>query len=177
MTQAENPYRQDVFLEDLRLLKDRQQQRIWSEHQQMQLSFLQRRGLTSSSNVLDIGCGPMRLGSALIPLLKNGWYYGQDINPGTIAFGEEVLREVGIPEQAPYTLFASDQFEFAPVDRPVQIAFANSVFSHLTLNSIFTALLAAADGVGSVWCLVRHVLRFAAGSPLARTPSAHQVGT
>ena len=39
MTQAENPYRQDVFLEDLRLLKDRQQQRIWSEHQQMQLSF------------------------------------------------------------------------------------------------------------------------------------------
>ena len=55
----------------------------------------------------------MRLGSALIPLLKNGWYYGQDINPGTIAFGEEVLREVGIPEQAPYTLFASDQFEFA----------------------------------------------------------------
>ena len=54
MTQAENPYRQDVFLEDLRLLKDRQQQRIWSEHQQMQLSFLQRRGLTSSSNVLDI---------------------------------------------------------------------------------------------------------------------------
>ena len=67
----------------------------------MQLSFLQRRGLTSSSNVLDIGCGPMRLGSALIPLLNDGWYYGQDINPETIAFGEEVLREAGIPEQAP----------------------------------------------------------------------------
>ena len=97
MTQAENPYRQDVFLEDLRKQKDRQQQRIWAEHQQMQLSFLQRRGLTSSSTVLDIGCGPMRLGSALIPLLNDGWYYGQDINPGTIAFGEEVLREAGIP--------------------------------------------------------------------------------
>ena len=107
----------------------------------MQLSFLKRRGLTASSTVLDIGCGPMRLGSALIPLLNDGWYYGQDINPSTIAFGEEVLREAGISEQAPYTLFASDQFEFTPVDRPVQIAFANSVFSHLTLNSIFTALL------------------------------------
>ena len=58
-----------------------------------------------------------------------------------IADDEEVLREAGISEQAPYTLFASDQFEFTPVDRPVQIAFANSVFSHLTLNSIFTALL------------------------------------
>ena len=77
----------------------------------MQLSFLQRRGLTSSSTILDLGCGPMRLGSALIPLLKEGWYYGQDINPDTIAFGEEVLREAGIPKQAPYTLFASDQFD------------------------------------------------------------------
>ena len=141
MTQAENPYRQDVFLEDLRQHKNRQQQRIWAEHQEMQLSFLQRRGLTSTSTVLDIGCGPMRLGSALIPRLNGGWYFGQDINPSTIAFGEEVLREAGIPENAPYTLFASDQFEFTEVDRPVQIAFANSVFSHLTLNSIFTALL------------------------------------
>ena len=141
MTQAENPYQQEVFLEDLRQQKDFQQQRIWAEHQQMQLSFLQRRGFTSSSTVLDIGCGPMRLGSALIPLLNDGWYYGQDINPSTIAFGEEVLRESGIPKQASYTLFASDQFEFTPVDRPVQIAFANSVFSHLTLNSILTALL------------------------------------
>ena len=52
-----------------------------------------------------------------------------------------MLREAGISEQAPYTLFASDQFDFTPVDRQVQIAFANSVFSHLTLNSIFTALL------------------------------------
>ena len=78
---------------------------------------------------------------SLIPLLKDGWYYGQDINKGTIAFGEDVLREAGISQRSPYTLFASDQFEFTPVDRPVQIAFANSVFSHLTLNSIFTALL------------------------------------
>ena len=141
MTHSENFYRQDVFLEDLRQQKDRRNQRIWAEHQQMQLSFLQRHGLNSSSTLLDLGCGPMRLGSALIPLLKDGWYFGQDINPETIAFGEEVLREVGIPEDAPYTLFASDQFELSLIDRPVQIAFSNSLFSHLTLNSIFTALL------------------------------------
>ena len=141
MTQSENSYRQDVFLDDLRQQQDRQQQRIWLEHQEMQLSFLKRRGLSSASTVLDLGCGPMRLGSAVIPLLKDGWYYGQDINPSTIAFGEQVLRDSGISEQAPYTLFASDQFDLSLVDRPVQIAFSNSLFSHLTLNSIFTALL------------------------------------
>tara|TARA_B100000674_G_C37928766_1_gene956879 strand:+ start:305 stop:1003 length:699 start_codon:yes stop_codon:yes gene_type:complete len=141
MTQGENSYRHDVFLSDLRHINHRRQQRIWAEHQDMQLSFLQRRGLTSSSNVLDLGCGPMRLGSALIPLLKDGWYFGQDINPNTISFGEEVLREAGISEQSPYTLFASDQFDLSFIDRPVEIAFSNSLFSHLTLNSIFTALL------------------------------------
>ena len=83
----------------------------------------------------------MRLGSVLIPQLKHGWYFGQDINPSTIAFGEDVLREVGIPKHAPYTLFASDQFDLSLVDRPVQIAFSNSLFSHLTLNSIYAALL------------------------------------
>ena len=140
MTQSENSYRHDVFLDDLRDQKNRNRQRIWTEHQDMQLSFLTRRGLTSSSTVLDLGCGPMRLGSALIPLLKDGWYFGQDINPSTIVFGEEVLRDVGVSKQAPYTLFASDQFDLTLVNRPVQIAFANSLFSHLTLNSIFTAL-------------------------------------
>ena len=141
MTQNENPYRQDVFLNDLRQQDDRDQCRIWAEHQEMQLSFLRRRGFTSSSTVLDLGCGPMRLGSALIPLLTDGWYFGQDINPSTIAFGEEVLREAGIPKHAPYKLFCSEQFELSLVDRPIQIAFSNSLFSHLTLNSIFTALL------------------------------------
>ena len=139
MTQAENPYRQEVFLEDLRHQNDRQKQRIWAEHQEMQLSFLRRRGLTSSSTVLDIGCGPMRLGSALIPLLEDGWYYGQDINPGTIAFGERCCARRVFPNRL-LTPICLRAVRVHPVDRPVQIAFANSVFSHLSLNSIFTAL-------------------------------------
>ena len=133
MTQAENPYRQDVFLEDLRQQKDRQQQRIWAEHQQMQLSFLQRRGLTSSSTVLDIGCGPMRLGSAVDSHCSKT--VGITVKTSTLARSPLVRRYSVRPaflKKARYTLFASDQFDLTPVDRPVQIAFANSVFSHLT---------------------------------------------
>ena len=82
----------------------------------------------------------MRLGSVPDSLLKDGWYFGQDINPSTIAFGEEVLREAGIPKHALTNCFVPEQFELSMVDRPIQIAFSNSLFSHLTLNSIFTAL-------------------------------------
>jgi SAM-dependent methyltransferase len=141
MTQAENTYQHEVFLDHLRHRSDREGERIWHEHQQMQLSFLQRHGLRPSSTVLDLGCGPMRLGSVLIPLLSSGWYYGQDLNPDTLAYGEEVLRQAGIAPDAPYTLMASERFDLSAVDRPVDIAFANSLFSHLTLNSIVTCLL------------------------------------
>ena len=39
MTQSENSYQQDVFLEDLRYLENRHKQRIWVEHQEMQLCY------------------------------------------------------------------------------------------------------------------------------------------
>jgi len=141
MTQAENDYREHVFLGHLRHRHNRSQDRLWSEHQAMQLSFLQRRGLRASSTVLDLGCGPMRLGSVLIPELSHGWYYGQDLNAETLTYGEEVLRQAGIPSNGRYTLFASDQFNLSAVDRPIEIAFSNSLFSHLNLNSILTCLL------------------------------------
>ena len=94
MTQSENSYQQDVFLEDLRYLENRHKQRIWAEHQEMQLSFLKSHGLNSSSIVLDLGCGPMRLGSVLIPMLIEGWYFGQDINPNTLPLARRFCARV-----------------------------------------------------------------------------------
>ncbi len=145
MTNSENFYRRDVFLSEIRDCNDRDDQRLWKEHQSMQISFLQKRGLQPSSRVLDLGCGPMRLGVALIPMLSEGRYFGQDINPETLVYGEEVLRQKGITEDAPYTLFASDQFDLSTVDCEIDIAFSNSLFSHLTLNSILTCLLRVKD--------------------------------
>ena len=141
MQQSENCYRDHIFLADLRNTPDRNQVKIWNEHQQMQLNFLMRKGFSGSTNILDLGCGPMRLGSVLIPKVVSGWYYGQDINSETIAYGREVLQDCGVEPKANYTLFASDNFELAPVDRKIDIAFSNSLFSHLNLNSIYTCLL------------------------------------
>ena len=95
MTQSENFYRQDVVLEDLRHSNDRRQQRIWAEHSRSALFFV--RGLTSSSTV-DLGCGPLRLGSALIPQLKDG-ITGRTSIPGPLT--TESVSPSGISVHAP----------------------------------------------------------------------------
>ena len=56
----ENNYRSDVFLSTLRGRQDYGEDQIWREHQLMQFSFLQQRGLRPDWHVLDVGCGPMR---------------------------------------------------------------------------------------------------------------------
>lgn len=135
----ENNYRSDVFLSTLRGRQDYGDDQIWREHQLMQFSFLRQRGLRPDWHVLDVGCGPMRLGVKLIPELTQGWYYGQDINAETLAFGQEILRDAGV-EEGRYSLFANERFDFSAVDKPIDVAFSNSLFSHLNLNSILICL-------------------------------------
>ena len=140
MNTNENQYREEVFLSEYRNASNLNEERGWQEHQDMQLAFLDTVGFKSDTNFLDIGCGPMRLGVALIPKLINGWYFGQDINPETLNFGEEILRKAGISLNSQYTLLSSDQFDLEKVDREIDMAFSNSLFSHLNLNSILTCL-------------------------------------
>ena len=137
---GENPYKSRVFLSDLLKRTDYQEQRAWTEHQQMQVDFLKSRGFGPGSNVLDVGCGPLRLGVALIPELETGWYYGQDINADTLDLGRQVLADAGVTSSR-YTLLCSSDFNLDGVDRAIDIAFSNSLFSHLSLNSILICLM------------------------------------
>ena len=71
MKNQENDYQEHVFLYDLRESLNRDDNQLRREHQKMQLSFLLNQGVNQSSNVLDLGCGPLRLGVALIPRLES----------------------------------------------------------------------------------------------------------
>lgn len=141
----DNAFGTEVFLNWLRdPAPEVFQRRHWLAHQQMQFSFLLQRGLHCADRVLDVGCGPMRLGSVLLPFLTHGWYFGQDINPETLRLGETVLQRLGVSAER-CTLIASDDFSFAGVeDHSIDLAFSNSLFSHLSLNSILRCLLAVA---------------------------------
>lgn len=137
---SENPYDAQVFLSNVLDKPDYKTQRVWTEHQEMQVKFLRSKGFCPSSNVLDVGCGPLRLGVRLIPELDTGWYFGQDINEEVLDLGRRVLADAGVTSSS-FSLLASDDFNFTAVNRKIDLAFSNSLFSHLSLNSILICLL------------------------------------
>jgi len=138
----ENIYRTDIFLSWLQDPSvDPESREVWVENQREQFSYLRLRGLRQDHRVLDVGCGPLRLGAALLPYLVEGWYFGQDINASTLAVGEGVLGRLGVKSER-FTLIHSDDFTFPGVeDGSIDVAFSNSLFSHLTMNSILRCLL------------------------------------
>ncbi|MEM1267272.1 MAG: class I SAM-dependent methyltransferase [Pseudomonadota bacterium] len=107
-----------------------------------QIDFLDRHGLDAATHVLDFGCADLRLGELILPKLETGRYYGVDINAEALERGRQHCEAEGISTERA-TLFATDRFALDPIpDGTLDIAFSNSVFSHLTLNSILLCLRA-----------------------------------
>ena len=135
----DNTYRNRVFLKNLLEKDDLSSEKLWREHQEMQLRYVLGKGLAPDAVFADIGCGPLRLGVALLPHMTEGWYYGFDINQQTLDAGREILKRHDVNERN-VTLVATDEFDFSAIDRPLDMAFSNSLFSHLTWNSITRCL-------------------------------------
>lgn len=135
----ENNYKNHIFLSKLLDKENYAKTKSWLKHQEIQFSFLSSKGLSDNSVLFDVGCGPMRLGVKAIPFLKSGWYFGLDVNSNTLEKGRKVLKDHKI-ESDKYTLIQTISFDCEKVHLPVDIAFSNSLFSHLTLNSIFICL-------------------------------------
>lgn len=72
-----NPFDQDQF----RLERLAGPGGIWSHLEQYQLNALTRLGLKPHHSVLDVGCGPLTVGLALMTYLDRGNYVGLDLLP------------------------------------------------------------------------------------------------
>lgn len=114
------------------------------EYGAFQLEFLKARGLAPDARFLEFGCGDLRLGEKVIPYLREGRYFGADLNQRNLDRGAAHLAGKGIG-LARAQLFATYDTSLAPVpDGSVDMAFSNSVFSHLTLNTILLCLTSIA---------------------------------
>jgi SAM-dependent methyltransferase len=114
---------------------------LWDALGSLQFEYLVEQGLAPHHAFLDVGCGPLRGGIHFIPYLDAGNYYGVDKNADVL---EEVRRVElpahGLVEKRP-TLVAMEDFGFGRLGRRFDYALAQSVFTHLPLNSIIRCLM------------------------------------
>ena len=119
---------------------------LWEEIGRLQFDFLVSAGLRPDQYMLDIGCGRFRGGRHFINYLETGRYFGVDGNAKVLRLGQEhVLDPSTIEDKKPVIVQMKD-FGFERLGQTFDYALAQSVFTHLPLNSIMRCLV----GVGRV---------------------------
>ena len=111
---------------------------LWDEMGQLQFDFMCARGLLPEHRLLDLGCGALRGGVHFARYLQPGNYYGLDNNQSLLDAGFEVeLAAAGLQDRVPRdNLFCSTDFGLPVPGGFFDFAIAQSVFSHLTFNTI-----------------------------------------
>lgn len=113
---------------------------LWDELGEWQLRLLLEHGLLPEHYLLDIGCGCLRGGVKFISYLKRGRYFGVDKDPALLKAGLEIELNRAHLGKSPVLREMAD-FDFASLGRQFDYALAQSVFTHLPLNSIIRCIL------------------------------------
>ena len=111
---------------------------LWDELGKLQLEFMVARGLEPAHRMLDIGCGSLRGGVHFVRYLDAGNYFGLDSNQSLLDAGYDIeLRQAGLQDRLPRrNLSCNADFVLPMEDGFLDFAIAQSVFTHLTFNSI-----------------------------------------
>lgn len=118
---------------------------LWETIGRHQMDFLMGRGLQRDHRLLDVGCGALRLGVHAVAYLNPAHYFGLDLSPSLIDAGyRQELDDDGRAKLPRAHLAANADFDLAFVDAPVDMAIAQSVFTHLPLNHVRRCLAAVA---------------------------------
>jgi SAM-dependent methyltransferase len=117
---------------------------LWHQIGRLQFDFLVAAGLRPEHRMLDVGCGPLRGGQHFISYLDAGHYWGIDRDPKVLEAGlAHGVAEALAAEKKP-TLVEMADFGFERLGQTFDYALAQSVFTHLPLNSIMRCLVGMA---------------------------------
>jgi SAM-dependent methyltransferase len=113
----------------------------WERHGRAQFDYLVAQGLLPHHHLLDVGCGPLRGGVHFIAYLDAGHYFGVEKNAAVLeAAREQELERYELRDKRP-VLVAMENFDFPSLGQSFDYAWAQSVFTHLPLNSIIRCVM------------------------------------
>ncbi|HWY38382.1 MAG TPA: class I SAM-dependent methyltransferase [Bacteroidia bacterium] len=110
----------------------------WDEYATWQLEGLLQLGMQKTDSLLDIGCGPLRLGVHAINYLNDGNYYGVDATPEYVQLAPLIYKEFGLNKK--YHIKLDSDFNFSSFNTTFNFANAQSVFTHLSKDQIVKCL-------------------------------------
>ena len=113
---------------------------LWEEMGKLQFNFMVGEGLKPEDYLLDVGCGSLRGGIHFVRYLEPGHYFGIDINRDLIEAGKGELKKNHLTDKKP-VLTEMDNFLFSSLSQEFNYALAQSVFTHLPLNSILMCIM------------------------------------
>ena len=103
---------------------------LWPMKRAFQIDFLRRQGLQTSHRVLDIGCGSLRGGAALIAYLEPGGYSGIDVRESVLVEARQELLREKLVAKRPELVLATDMAAL-DLHRRFDVLWAFSVLFHL----------------------------------------------
>lgn len=114
---------------------------MWEEIGRLQFDFLLKEGLKPEHYFLDVGCGSLRGGAHFIAYLKPGHYFGIDKDKRLLEAGKDIeLKRYKIENKNSH-LLKMDDFAFESLNQKFDYALAQSLFTHLPLNSIIRCIV------------------------------------
>lgn len=123
----------------------------WDETGIIQMEMLHSIGLRPRHTLLDIGCGPLRTGCRLVPILNPGNYWGTDLSRALMLKGwHEELTEADRARLPKRQLVEDKDFSFAGLPQDFDYLLCFAVFTHLPMNHLRRALMSVS----------RHFTRF-----------------
>lgn len=108
-----------------------------------QLIVLLEHGLEYTSKVLDIGCGCLRGGRWIIPVLERGHYFGIEPQRAMVAKGLERFVDSKIIEIKAPRFDYNDRFDFSIFQQTFTHFMARSIWTHASKSQIENML----DGI------------------------------
>lgn len=111
----------------------------WAEEGAWMFEFLRREGLTSSSYLLEVGCGSLAAATRLLPFMEQSHYWGFEKNAELFVAGVQIeLPRAGIkPERGHFVV--NDDFDLSGVPHAFEFAIASALVRRLSLNTIARA--------------------------------------